>query len=102
MKTHFIKSLMLIILLAVASPAVSLATVPSVNPVENKEEKANRLTNRLEEIRSMDTKKLSREEKKALRVEVRAIKKELKAISGGVYLSVGAILLIALLIILLA
>src|SRR5687767_5817717 len=99
MKTHLLKSLLLIILLAVASPAVSVASVPAASPIENKETRAEHLTNRLEEIRSMDTKNLTKAEKKALRVEVRAIKKELKAISGGVYLSVGAILLIALLII---
>ena len=39
--------------------------------------------------------------KKALRREVREIKKELAAVGGGVYLSIGAIILIALLLILL-
>ena len=49
----------------------------------------------------MDKHTLSRSEKKVLRREVREIKKELAAISGGVYLSIGAIILIALLLILL-
>ena len=59
------------------------------------------LQNRLEEIKTIDKKTLSWDNKKELRREVREIKKELAAISGGVYLSVGAIILIALLLILL-
>lgn len=60
------------------------------------------LKDRLEEIRAMDMKELSRKERKALRREVRVIRQELTQISGGVYLSVGAIILIVLLILLLA
>src|SRR5687767_7670370 len=102
MKTqHLLKTLLVAVMLAIASPSVA-ATTPSKAPVENPEVYASRLKNRLDEIKAMDVKKLSREEKKALRGEVRAIKKELKVISGGVYLSVGALLLIILLIILLA
>jgi hypothetical protein len=37
-----------------------------------------------------------------LRGEVKQIKKEMKALSGGVYISIGALILIALLLILLA
>ena len=83
------------------TPAPTVNAAPVVDPVEQKAE-VQRLQNRLEEIKSIDKSKLSKEEKKALRGEVKAIKKELKVISGGVYLSVGAILLIVLLIILLA
>lgn len=99
MKTNRIfKILMLIGVLAIASPA---ATALAASPVENTEARVAELQNRLEEIKAMDTKNLTREQKKALRVEVRTIKKEMKEISGGVYLSVGAIILIALLLILL-
>lgn len=58
------------------------------------------LINRLEEIKEMDKSDMNSSEKKELRKEVRAANKELKALGGGVYLSVGAILLIALLLIL--
>jgi hypothetical protein len=102
MKTNLCNRLLLIVVLAIASPTISYATEPASTTVEYREEKANRLKNRLEEIRGIDTKELTRAERRALRGEVRAIKKELNTISGGVYLSVGAILLIALLIILLA
>jgi hypothetical protein len=55
---------------------------------------------RVEEIKSMDRSELSREERKSLRNELREMKKEAKAMSGGVYLSVGAIIIIILLLIL--
>jgi hypothetical protein len=101
MKTLNVKSLLFLIMLAFAVPSVASATAAA--PVENpSEQRANQLNNRLEEIRAMNMKTLSRKEKKALRGEVRAIKKEMAEISGGVYLSVGAIILIVLLIILLA
>lgn len=58
------------------------------------------ITKRAEEIRSMDRSQLSRDERKALRNEVLEMKKEAKAISGGVYLSVGAIIIILLILIL--
>jgi hypothetical protein len=56
------------------------------------------LLSRLNEIKEMDKSDLSSKEKKALRHEVKAIKKSL---SGGVYLSVGAVIIIILLLILL-
>jgi hypothetical protein len=59
------------------------------------------MMNRLDEIKSMDKSELSSVEKKELRKEVRTIKKELKATGNGVYLSIGAILIIILLLILL-
>lgn len=100
MKTiNVLRSLLVMAVLALATPTVNAA--PVVDPIEQKEQ-IQRLQNRLEEIKAIDKSTLSKEEKKALRGEVKQIKKEMKAISGGVYLSVGAILLIALLIILLA
>ena len=58
------------------------------------------LLNRLETINAMDKSGLTRAEKKEFRVEVRTIKKDIKA-SGGVYVSVGALIIIILLLILL-
>lgn len=60
------------------------------------------LTNRLEEIKSMDIESMSRSEKRKLRKEVRSIEKEMREINeGGVYISVGGIIIILLLLILL-
>lgn len=63
-------------------------------------ERAQTLTARLYEIRDMDKSQLTVGEKQELRKEVRSIKKEMKHI-GGIYLSVGAIIIIILLLILL-
>jgi hypothetical protein len=59
------------------------------------------LIDRMDEIKAMDKSLLSSAEKKELRKEVRDIKKELKELGGGVYISVGAAILIVLLLILL-
>ena len=100
MKKH-LRIAFVMVSLALCTPSVyagsSTLTVPSLE-----EQRANQLKERLEEIHSLDAKTLSRKEKRALRGEVKAIKKEMAEISGGVYLSVGAIILIVLLIILLA
>ena len=57
------------------------------------------LLSRLEEINEMDKSDLTHSEKRELRKEVRQIDKTLNG--GGVYLSVGAIIIVILLLILL-
>ena len=93
------KAMMVFLLVLLASPAIA-HTGPATTP-ETPETRVVHLQNRLEEIKTIDRETLSRGERKALRREVREIKKELAAIGGGVYLSVGALILIALLLILL-
>ena len=60
---------------------------------------------RLNEIKTMDKSELSSSEKKELRTETRAIKNDMKAnsrsSSGGLYVSVGAAIIIVLLLVLL-
>jgi hypothetical protein len=68
-------------------------------PADTSAIKAN-LINRLEEIKTIDKSAMSFNEKQALRKEVRSIDKSLHDY-GGVYISVGALLLIILLIIIL-
>ena len=63
--------------------------------------KAHALLLRLDEINAMDKSKLSSSEKKELRQEVRSTREKLRETGGGVYLSVGAIIIIVLLLILL-
>lgn len=58
------------------------------------------IKHRVDEIKSMDKSNMSKAEKKALRKELRDMKQEARGISGGVYLSVGAIIIIILLLIL--
>ena len=59
------------------------------------------LLTRLDEINAMDKSILNLTEKRALRKEVRSIKTQLTAVGGGVYLSVGAIIIILLILLLL-
>lgn len=59
------------------------------------------MLDRLKEIKAMDKSDMNRSEKKALRKEVRAINAGLRTSGNGIYLSLGAILIIILLIILL-
>lgn len=62
---------------------------------------ADALVTRLEVIKSMDKADLSFSEKRTLRKEVRTIKERLADIGGGVYISVGALILIIVLLIIL-
>jgi hypothetical protein len=94
----------LVILMAVALPASSSVIIPgsspASSPAKTENARALQLLHRLEDIRDMDKSEMTRLEKKSLRKEVKNIKKELKPLSGGVYLSVGAIIIIILLLIL--
>lgn len=102
MKTpQILRSLFIIIVLAMASPAFAAGNEVVTTPTETPEAKLERLHQRLEEIKAMDRNKMSRPERKALKKEVREIREEVKALSGGVYISIGAILVIILLLILL-
>jgi len=95
----------LVMLIAIALPASSsiIAPYPAQTNSSTKMEnpRAQHLVQRLEDIRGLNKSEMTRLEKKNLRKEVKEIKKEMKVISGGVYLSVGAIIIIILLLILL-
>ena len=103
----FTGSLMTAILLLAFMPASvkaatePIATTASATTATVESAAANALLARLAEIKAMDKSNMSFSEKRKLRKETRAIKSELKALSGGVYLSVGAIVVIVLLLILL-
>ncbi len=59
------------------------------------------MVNRIEEIKAMDKSDLSSSERKELRKEVRSLKSQVRASGhGGIYLSVGAIIIVALVLIL--
>ena len=94
MSTVFMFTLMLTPLNAtIRENATPISTPATVSEAET-----NTLTVQLQEIKGMDRSNMSSSEKRALRKETRSIKKKL---SGGVYVSAGAILVIALLLILL-
>lgn len=64
-------------------------------------EEVNAYEARVNEIKAMDKASMTSAERKELRKEVRAIESELKLNSGGVYVSVGVLLLIIILLIVL-
>jgi hypothetical protein len=64
-------------------------------------EKAKVLLSRIYEIEGMNKSSLASADKAVLRREVKSIQGQLKTLDGGVYLSVGAIIIIAVLLILL-
>lgn len=68
---------------------------------EQKEQRVNAMKMRVAEIKAMDKSELSRAERKALKKELRDMNKEARALgAGGVYLSVGAIIIVILVLIL--
>ncbi|HLF46979.1 MAG TPA: hypothetical protein VI548_11175 [Chitinophagaceae bacterium] len=93
----------LVLLIAIALPASSAIIAPATTPNVAKTEnlRIQELVQRLENIRAMDKSEMTRLEKKGLRKEVKDIKMEMKVASGGVYLSIGAIIIVILLLILL-
>jgi hypothetical protein len=94
------KTMFVVLLLGITCPSMAAST-PGNSIYSTSGTRATELQNRLEEIDALDKTELSRAEKKVLRKEVKEIKKELATMAGGVYLSIGAIILIALLLILL-
>ncbi|SES17901.1 hypothetical protein [Pedobacter rhizosphaerae] len=99
----FIYTLALVFCLGISFNTAQAADKPAKNPTELTAEQAQQLEkikSRVEEIREMDKSNLTKAERKALRKELKEMKNQARAISGGVYLSVGAIIIIILLLIL--
>ncbi len=90
----------IVMLMAVTLPASSAIVDPANSP-RTEDPRGQQLLQRLEVIKEMDKSTLTKVEKKELRKEVKDIKKEMKVIKGGVYLSIGAIIIVILLLILL-
>lgn len=89
---------MLLTLVApLASPAY--AATPKERTEKPDAAETAKLENRLHEIKSKDLSSLSRKEKRTLRKEVKSIERQMNG--GGLYISVGAAILIVLLLILL-
>ena len=110
MKAKLTKALLgLLLTLSVISANASISDPifgkkPTTADVLTDEQKGVRLENirlRAEEIRAMDKTALSRSDRKALKKELRTMNREAREMRGGVYLSVGAIIIIVLLLVLL-
>ncbi|WP_443936617.1 hypothetical protein [Pedobacter sp. MW01-1-1] len=99
----FIYTFALIFSLGLCFNTTYAANKPAKNPTELTAEQSiqlEKIKSRVEEIKAMDKSNLTKAERKALRNELKEMKNQARAISGGVYLSVGAIIIIILLLIL--
>ncbi len=93
-------ALLLLTIIPTQLKAESNPTAISAKTVESAEAKI--LLSRLDEINAMDKSKMSSPLKKQLRKEVRSIKSRLNSLDGGgIYLSVGALIVILILLIIL-
>ena len=105
MKKHTFFALMILLSLTLAPTQQTFAKNidPITNTTSTKEAPADVkvLMDRLDEIKAIDKSSLNHAERKALRKEVRSINSSLHGRGGGVYLSIGAVILIALLLIIL-
>jgi hypothetical protein len=95
--------ILMVSLSSISSPLFATEKNPMVVTSKTKEGQAEitKLMTRLETIKAMDKSTLDRSEKRVLRKEVRAIKSELKDKRHGVYVSVGAFIIIILLLVIL-
>jgi hypothetical protein len=93
-----IPALLLALTVSLVTPVFASNTTPVKTEVP-KEVRAKQIEARLMEIRDLAKSNLSKADKKELRKEVKSLKKEAR--NGGIYLSVGAIIIIILLLILL-
>jgi hypothetical protein len=96
-KLFVMAALMLLSIVPMPLNAVNVEPAPAPVTTESVE---TRVMNRITEIKAMDRSKMTSAEKKNLRKELREMKHQMKALNGGVYLSVGAIIIILLILIL--
>jgi hypothetical protein len=82
-----------------AATTIEPSSLAAPKPAESAEVKTMEL--RLNEIKAMDKSNMKSAEKKNLRKEVKSINHRMRDIGGGVYLSVGAIILIVILLVVL-
>lgn len=80
-------------------PAVTKENVAMMTP-DQKQARLEEIKERVDEIKTMDKSQLTRTERKELRKELRGYRHEARAMGGGIYLSVGAIIIIILVLIL--
>ena len=90
-----------LVLLFTSSATFAKETKPVLVPDAQTEIRMQQIDARVKEIKAMDRSQLTSSERKELRKELVSMKKEAKAATGGgVYLSVGAIIIIILVLIL--
>ncbi len=84
-----------------AATIISEPTAKEITMTDaQKEVKLQAIKERVEEIKAMDKSQLNKEEKQELKAELKSMKTQARALGGGIYLSVGAIIIIILVLIL--
>jgi len=95
----------LILVLSFFLVVLNAEAMPDKNPKNEltpaQQVRITEIENRLEEIKAMDFKSMSKDEIKDIKEEMKEMKAEARATGNGVYLSIGAIIIIILLLILL-
>lgn len=81
-------------------PAFASDKTPKTELTAAQQAELTNIMNRVEQIRAMDKSHLNKAERKALRSELKDMKKRANGLNQGVYLSVGAIIIILLVLIL--
>ncbi|MDN3687878.1 hypothetical protein [Cyclobacterium jeungdonense] len=92
---------MLMFLTAVAPAAMAKNGSADKEPSPEEKARLEQLDERVQEIKAMDFRAMDKEERKEIRNELRDINKEAKEIGGGVYISVGALIVILILLVIL-
>jgi len=103
MKKITVVIMTVLLLLSIVPSYASLEIKPAATSTESASPKAeaDAMISRLKEIKAMDKSTLTSENKKELRNEVKTIKRNLRDRQGGIYLSLGAVIIIILLLIIL-
>ncbi len=95
----------LILLLSFFLIVLNAEAMPEANPknelTPTQQIRLTEIEHRLEEIKAMDFKSMSKSEVKEIKAEMKEMKEDARAMGRGVYLSLGAIIVIILLLILL-
>jgi uncharacterized protein (DUF885 family) len=105
-RTHaVIMALLLTITVTNTSAAITYDKRPKKEKVadmteEQKRARLEEMKSRVNEIKAIDRSTLTKADRKALKKELREMNKEARIMKGGIYLSVGAIIIIILVLIL--
>lgn len=99
MKNPKVLIVLAMILLSTLPVQLKAGPNPAATPTTVESAQAQKLLTRLDELKATNKSAMSTMEKLEMRKEVRSINKELKTLGGGVYLSVGAIIIILLLLV---
>lgn len=103
-KLYLLSAALMLLFSASHLKAAAVITEPVAKEITlteaQKEAKLQSIKTRVDEIKAMDKSQLSKEQKQELKSELKSMKAQARGLGGGIYLSVGAIIIIILLLIL--